>query len=180
MPSPTASPPTEVPITCTDLSSTDRRPPHTFTFSLSAESIAPLRLAATPVGWLYEPNAAVLKAGAYRTLAQQYDVDALHPNTHLYIGGGEAPRWDFPGRVFRLREVVGFSKSEMRPPCFAQTGEFGRAQLPRHRGRTAQTLQMGRRRQPLSLRLYLGRWEKSHPCSRENKKVRLQIVDIQR
>ena len=107
--------PTEVPITCADLSSTDRRPPHSFTFSLSAESIAPLRLAGTPMGWLYEPNAAVLKAGAYRTLAQQFDLDALHPNTHLYVGGGETPRWDFPGRVFRLREVVGFSKSEMRP-----------------------------------------------------------------
>ena len=57
----------------------------------------------------------MLKAGAYRTLAQQFDLDALHPNTHLYVGGGETPRWDFPGRVFRLREVVGFSKSEMRP-----------------------------------------------------------------
>ena len=45
--------------------------------------------------------------------------------------------------MFRLREVVGFSKSEMRPLASLKQVNFGRAQLPRHRGRTAQTLQMG-------------------------------------
>ena len=92
----------------------------------------------------------------------------------------KTPRWDFPGRVFRLREVVGFSKSEMRPLASLKQVNLAVRNFPRHRGRTAQTLQMGRRWRPLSLRLHLGRWEKSHPCSRENKKVRLQIADIQR
>ncbi len=130
------------------------------------------------MGWLYEPNAAVLKAGAYRTLAQQFDLDALHPNTHLYVGGGETPRWDFPGRVFRLREVVGFSKSEMRP-LLAQTGEFGRAQLPATVAELRKRFKWGEGGD-LYLSLAPCRWEKSHPCSRENKKVRLQIADIQR
>ena len=104
----------EVPITCVDLSSTGRRPPVAFSFTFSAESTAPLRLAENLSGWLYEPNAAVLKAGAYRTLSQQFDVAALHPNTHLYVGTSAQPRLDFPGRVFRLTDVVGFSKSELR------------------------------------------------------------------
>ena len=56
----------------------------------------------------------MLKAGAYRTLSQQFDVAALHPNTHLYVGTSAQPRLDFPGRVFRLNDVVGFSKSELR------------------------------------------------------------------
>jgi hypothetical protein len=106
--------PMEVPITCVDLSSTGRRLPVAFSFTLSAESTAPLRLAENLSGWLYEPNAAVLKAGAYRTLSQQFDVAALHPNTHLYVGTSAQPRLDFPGRVFRLNDVVGFSKSELR------------------------------------------------------------------
>lgn len=104
----------EVPITCVDLSSTGRRPSTTFSFTFSAENTAPLRLAENLSGWLYEPNAAVLKAGAYRTLSQQFDVAALHPNTHLYVGTSAQPRLDFPGRVFRLTDVVGFSKSELR------------------------------------------------------------------
>lgn len=106
--------PMEVPITCVDLSSTGRRPSTTFSFTFSAENTAPLRLAENLSGWLYEPNAAVLKAGAYRTLSQQFDVAALHPNTHLYVGTSAQPRLDFPGRVFRLNDVVGFSKSELR------------------------------------------------------------------
>ena len=110
----TALVPMEVPITCVDLSSTGRRPSTTFSFTFSAESTAPLRLAENLSGWLYEPNAAVLKAGAYRTLSQQFDVAALHPNTHLYVGTSAQPRLDFPGRVFRLNDVVGFSKSELR------------------------------------------------------------------
>jgi len=106
--------PINIPITCVDLSSTGRRLPVTFSFTFSAESTAPLRLAETLSGWLYEPNAAVLKAGAYRSLSQQFDVAALHPNTHLYVGTSAQPRLDFPGRVFRLTDVVGFSKSELR------------------------------------------------------------------
>ena len=106
--------PMEVPITCVDLSSNGRRLPVAFSFTFSAESTAPLRLAENLSGWLYEPNAAVLKAGAYRTLSQQFDVVALHPNTHLYVGTSAQPRFDFPGRVFRLNDVVGFSKSELR------------------------------------------------------------------
>ena len=106
--------PMEVPITCVDLSSTGRRPPVTFSFTFSTENTAPLRLAENLSGWLYEPNAAVLKAGAYRTLSQQFDVAALHPNTHLYVGTSAQPRLDFPGRVFRLNDVVGLSNSELR------------------------------------------------------------------
>mgnify|MGYP001743471382 FL=1 len=106
--------PIEIPITCVDLSSTGRRPSATFSFTFSDESTAPLRLAENLSGWLYEPNAAVLKAGAYRSLSQQFDVVTLHPNTHLYVGTSAQPRLDFPGRVFRLTDVVGFSKSELR------------------------------------------------------------------
>ena len=50
--------------------------------------------------WLFEPNAALLKAGAFRQVAQHYGLTKLHPNTHLYTAAEDRP--DFPGRRFRV------------------------------------------------------------------------------
>ena len=115
----------------------------------------------------------MLKAGAYRTLAQQFDLDALHPNTHLYVGGGETPRWDFPGRVFRLREVVGFSKSEMRPLASLKQVNLAVRNFPATVAELRKRFKWGEGGDLYPLRLHLGRLGKSHPCSRENKKLRL-------
>ena len=34
--------------------------------------------------YLYEPNASILKAGAFRSVSSIYNVEKLHPNSHLY------------------------------------------------------------------------------------------------
>lgn len=49
--------------------------------------------------WIYEPNAAILKAGAYKLVAQRFGLQKLDVNTHLYTSGTLVP--DFPGRVFK-------------------------------------------------------------------------------
>lgn len=49
--------------------------------------------------YLYEPNAAVLKSGAFKTVAQRYRLDKLHPSSHLYTSGKLVS--DFPGRIFK-------------------------------------------------------------------------------
>lgn len=64
-----------------------------------------------PKAYLYEPNAAILKAGAYRFLAQQYDMGKLHPNSHLYTSDQLA--LDFPGRSFRFTGSYRYSKKEL-------------------------------------------------------------------
>lgn len=51
-----------------------------------------------PQRYLYEPNAAVLKAGAFRLVASRFGLTKLAPNSHLYTSS--ACRADFPGRVF--------------------------------------------------------------------------------
>lgn len=61
--------------------------------------------------FLYEPGAALLKAGAYRVLSERFGVDKLHPNSHLYTSEALA---DFPGRCFRVKEVSGFGKKELK------------------------------------------------------------------
>ena len=52
--------------------------------------------------YLYEPSAAILKAGAYKLVAQRYGLHKLDVNTHLY--GSETLIENFPGRVWRITE----------------------------------------------------------------------------
>ena len=53
-------------------------------------------------GFIYEPNAAILKAGAYKLVAQRFGLHKLDVNTHLY--GSETLIENFPGRVWRITE----------------------------------------------------------------------------
>ena len=57
-----------------------------------------------PQTYIYEPNAAVLKAGAFRLVAARFGLSKLAPNSHLYTS--DDLRWDFPGRVFTLQAAI--------------------------------------------------------------------------
>ena len=52
--------------------------------------------------YLYEPNAAILKAGAYKLIAQRFDLKKLDVNTHVYCSDQLVE--NFPGRVWRITE----------------------------------------------------------------------------
>lgn len=54
--------------------------------------------------FIYEPNASVLKAGAFNSIAQRYGLNKLGKNTHLYTG--DILLSVFPGRAFRVLEKV--------------------------------------------------------------------------
>ena len=70
-----------------------------FSFSFSEEQHARADFA-QPQAYLYEPHAALMKAGAFKLLAQAYSLQKLHPNSHLYTSTALAN--DFPGRSFAL------------------------------------------------------------------------------
>ncbi len=59
---------------------------------------------ADPGRYLYEPNAAILKAGAFKSIASAFGLRKVHPNTHLYTDS--TLRADFPGRVFLVEHLV--------------------------------------------------------------------------
>ncbi|MGC3948243.1 MAG: SAM-dependent methyltransferase [Chryseolinea sp.] len=59
--------------------------------------------------YVYEPNAAVLKAGAFKLPCRDFNVNKLHVNTHLYTAG--RLEQSFPGRIFR---VVSTLKADSR------------------------------------------------------------------
>lgn len=82
-----------------------------FQFTFSEEKSAGCPLAESVGNYLYEPGAALLKAGPYRLLATRYGVEKLHPNSHLYTSSGLV---DFPGRRFRVTAVSRFGKKDLK------------------------------------------------------------------
>lgn len=81
--------------------------PSSFGFTLREEQEAPLLLATGGVeAWLYEPNASVLKAGAFKQVAVRTGTRKLHVSSHLYTTSERVD--DFPGRIFQVEEVLPF------------------------------------------------------------------------
>lgn len=74
-----------------------------FVFRRRNEPLATVQLG-DPQRFLYEPNAAVLKAGAFRSVAERFDLVKLAPNTHLYTSDTLQP--DFPGRIFTVEHTL--------------------------------------------------------------------------
>lgn len=62
--------------------------------------------------YLYEPNVAIQKAGCPSSLTSAYGVAKLHPDSHLYTS--DVVVGDFPGRIFEVVGVGGFSKPEIK------------------------------------------------------------------
>ncbi|MBQ9470135.1 MAG: SAM-dependent methyltransferase [Bacteroidales bacterium] len=81
-----------------------------FVFTRSHEQAAQCGYADRPLAYLYEPNAAILKAGAFRAVAQAFALLKLHPHSHLYTADTAVD--DFPGRRFRVVDSFGASTAE--------------------------------------------------------------------
>lgn len=121
----------EVPIHCVDITSLqpDRaeqsgQPAHgtseavppaisyrPLVFSRSTEAATPIVLAQELGTYLYEPNASILKAGAYKSVCHFYPVAKLAPNTHLYTSSQRIE--DFPGRTWRILDYATFAKRDL-------------------------------------------------------------------
>ncbi len=63
---------------------------------------------ALPQRYLYEPHAALLKAGFFKFTAQHYGLQKLHQHSHLYTSEVLLP--NFMGRVFEVLEIVKMDK----------------------------------------------------------------------
>lgn len=64
-----------------------------------------------PENYLYEPNAPILKSGAYRLLGERYGLKKLNQHSHLYTS---TRLIEFPGRRFKIDEVIPFSKKRLK------------------------------------------------------------------
>ena len=83
-----------------------------FAFNKAEEQLTAYAFASEIDRYLYEPNASILKAGAYRCLARHYGVQKLHANSHLYTS--DQMNRDFPGRIFAVQGTSSFGKKELK------------------------------------------------------------------
>lgn len=96
------------PIYAWELSSQNPKP---FTFDFESEAEVQVALG-MPGRYLVIPNAAILKSGAFKSFAQQYELAKLHTHTHLY--SGDVLSDGIPGRVFEVMEEVKLDKKSLR------------------------------------------------------------------
>ena len=83
-------------------------PQPTLSFTMAEERDCLAALATQPQRFLYEPNAALLKAGCFKLLTRRFDVRKLHRNSHLYTSETLIP--DFPGRAFEVERWSAYNK----------------------------------------------------------------------
>lgn len=74
-----------------------------FEYSLSEEEQIGTSFA-MPQKYLYEPNVALMKAGAFKIIVHRFSISKLHPNSHLYTS--EKLIQNFPGRTFEIGQTL--------------------------------------------------------------------------
>ena len=65
-----------------------------------------------PFRYLYEPNAAIMKAGCFDALSSAYELPQLATNSHLFVS--DTPVEGFPGRAFRVDAIMTMGKKDLK------------------------------------------------------------------
>lgn len=81
-----------------------------FNYYLNEESITHA-IQSEPLNYLYEPNSAILKVGAFNILAKKLNLKKLHKHSHLYTA---TERLEFPGRCFKIESVIDYNKKQFK------------------------------------------------------------------
>ena len=66
----------------------------------------------TPKRYLYEPNAALMKSGAFQLISKKFRIDKLDPNTHLYTS--DEIVLDFPGKIYEITKTHPYQKKPLK------------------------------------------------------------------
>ena len=102
----------EIPIHCVNLISASSMGNQHFMFTLEEERNSQCDFAEQIGNYLFEPNASILKAGAFKRLTSLFPLRKLHPNSHLYTSDQVIEH--FPGRTFRVAGQCSFNKKEIK------------------------------------------------------------------
>ncbi len=76
----------------------------TFSFPIEALQTKINNSEHAPEGYLYEPDAALLKSGAFNFIATHFQLEKLHSQSHLYFSSSIKP--DFLGRIFEIQALL--------------------------------------------------------------------------
>ena len=83
-----------------------------FEFNQDEELNAETSISSKVDKYLYEPNAAIMKSGAFKLIGNRFKIHKLNKNTHLYTSNEQFH--DFPGRIFEVTGLNGISKKELK------------------------------------------------------------------
>lgn len=75
-----------------------------FSFLKGEEETEAAMLKDTPSGYLYEPDTALLKSGAFNLIAIRFGLKKLHHQTQLYVS--DHLDSSFPGRIFKINQII--------------------------------------------------------------------------
>ena len=64
-----------------------------------------------PLNYLYEPNSAILKSGAFQQIANHTNTFKLHQHSHLFTS---ELLITFPGRTFKINSVLKYDKKKLK------------------------------------------------------------------
>ena len=82
-----------------------------FDFLLESEKNAESTYS-SPLTYLYEPNAAILKAGGFHSVSEKLNLLKLHKHSHLYTNRELVE--NFPGRRFKIERTLPYNKKELK------------------------------------------------------------------
>lgn len=83
------------------------------TFTQEAEKTTLIKTS-HPLQYLYDPDVAVTKAGAFKSVAKEFNLFKLHTHTHLYTSDSVVS--DFPGRIFKIENLYSLSEFKKLSP----------------------------------------------------------------
>ncbi len=64
-----------------------------------------------PEKYIYEPNSAIMKSGAFDEVGTFFKLKKLHKHSHLYTNSEIIA---FPGRIFEIENTIAYHKTEMK------------------------------------------------------------------
>ena len=88
----------------------DKEKVQSFSFKRS-EEIESKSVFALPEEYIYEPNTAILKSGAFKILGRRLGLKKLHEHSHLYTS---KKLIEFPGRRFKVEITMQYKPRELK------------------------------------------------------------------
>lgn len=82
-----------------------------FSFGMPQEESAEATFS-SPKTYLYEPNAAVMKSGAFKLISEHFKLDKLDLHTHLYTSNEKVT--DFPGKIYKISNCYPYQKKPLK------------------------------------------------------------------
>lgn len=96
--------PSEVKIICTTINETQKQ----LTIPVNLLNTKTNSPNAEPYGFLYEPDVALLKSGAFNYIANHFDLQKLHHQTQLYFSNEFKSA--FLGRIFKIKNILSLNE----------------------------------------------------------------------